>query len=95
MQIDSTVQGKSIKDLEIKSLEDAQSYLDRYNKDMITLSDSQLKKLKKYIKNQQKKVGMLTRSPDVETAREENMKYGGKMYAKGGGVRKAQMGDYE
>ena len=90
MQIDSTVQGKSIKDLEIKSLEDAQSYLDRYNKDMITLSDSQLKKLKKYIKNQQKKVGMLTRSPD-----EENMKYGGKMYAKGGGVRKAQMGDYE
>ena len=33
---------------------------------------------------------MLTRSPD-----KENMKYGVKMYAKGGGVRKAQMGDYE
>ena len=81
---------KSIKNLEIENLEDAESYLDRYNKDMITLSDSQLKSLKKYIKNQQKKVGMLTRSPD-----KENMKYGVKMYAKGGGVRKAQMGDYE
>ena len=61
---------QSIKNLEIENLEDAEGYLDRYNKDMITLSDSQLKKLKKYIKNQQKKVGMLTRSPD-----EENMKY--------------------
>ena len=31
----------------------------------------------------------------LEDALADRKKYGGKMYAKGGGVRKAQMGDYE
>ena len=31
----------------------------------------------------------------LEDALANRKKYGGKMYAKGGGVRKAQMGDYE
>ena len=63
------------KNLEIKDLKSAEGYLDRHNNNIITLSDSQLKELKKYLKKQRKKVGMITRSPD-------------KTYAKGGGVRK-------
>ena len=63
-------------------------------KDKVVATDSKLKELSSIGYRQGKDYEIVSLKV-LEDALADRKKYGGKMYAKGGGVRKAQMGDYE
>ena len=62
--------------------------------DKIIATDSKLKELSSVGYRQGKDYEIVSLKV-LEDALADRKKYGGKMYAKGGGVRKAKMGDYE
>ena len=63
-------------------------------KDKVIATDSKLKELSSVGYRQGKDYEIVSLKV-LEDALADRKKYGGKMYAKGGGGRKAQMGDYE
>ena len=63
-------------------------------KDKVIATDSKLKELSSVGYRQGKDYEIVSLKV-LEDALADGKKYGGKMYAKGGGVRKARMGDYE
>jgi len=63
-------------------------------KNKVVATDSKLKELSSVGYRQGKDYEIVSLKV-LEDALADRKKYGGKMYAKGGGVRKAKMGDYE